>query len=479
MLNLFNQFSIDRLKEWAISLLLDSPQEPELRQLGQVAAREINIVHDRFQQLGVRAEVNVASVTASDTGNFLRFPLLAHGKISAIESIEQDLSVAISMHRGTETQVHIRTPMLALELPYPLATRPLLWSDANLKALQPFQALLGMDYTADMPKAAVLDFSKRHVGHLLVAGASGSGKTVELINLIVSLCHSTSPEDLQIIFIDSKFDEDWAQLPGLPHVTMYNEPTECAAAISSVKAELENRKRNPDKRKIILIADEYADLRGVLGATGDEVDANIRTITNVGRSKNIHVLLCTQKPVVELVDSVGKANMTSRICLQVMTSKESEIGMGRGGIGCEDLPGLGAFNAIVGGGRVVRGQSYLLEGDALTEAIDAVNAKYANVEPYRIEMIEPSEQTETNSASTNIDELNALRILEVYSYDQLFDEAGTIRKGMQAAAVKVLFGEGAQNAGKWHRTAAAALNYIKQNSTSTTEVHTATANYHE
>lgn len=467
MLNLLNRYS-GKLKAWAINLLLETPQTPEMRQLGTIAAKEINVIHDRFAQLNIRAEINATNVTASDTGNFIRYPLVAHGKIASIESIEQDLSVAISMHRGIETEVHLRTPMLALEMPYPLATRPLMWADAKLNALQPFQALLGMDYTADAPKAAVVDFSKRHVGHLLVAGASGSGKTVELINLIVSLCHSTSPEDLQIIFLDSKFDEDWQALPGLPHVLMVNEPNDCAAAISSVKVELERRKRQPDKRKLLLIVDEYADLRGVLGATGDDVDANIRAITNVGRSKNVHVLLCTQKPTIEILDSVGKANCTSRICLQVMTSKESEIGMGRGGIGCEDLPGLGAFNAIIGGGRVIRGQSYLLEGDALTEAIDAVNAKWSNAEPYRIEMIEPSGTTQNGANFLTMQiklhdrpiEWHVANVRNHPQFVEAFPPDGEPHKRAKGMIVEMIFGAGTPNAGKENTIARAVYDAI-------------------
>lgn len=451
-------FGTNELKQWAIELLskLDSQQEPELRQLGRVAAREINVIHDRFEQLGVRAEVNTRNITASDTGNFIRYPLIATGKISSIESIEADLCMAISMHRGVETEVHLRQPMLAIELPFPLATRPLVWGDAKLSTLQPFQAILGMDYTLDTPKTTVLDFGKRHIGHVLVAGASGSGKTVELINLIVSLCHSTSPEDLQIIFIDSKFDEDWAQLPGLPHVSMFNEPAECAAAIASVKVELESRKRNPDKRKIILIVDEYADLRSVLGGAGDAVDADIRAITNVGRSKGVHVVMCTQKPVIEILDSVGKGNMTSRVCLQVMTSKESEIGMGRGGIGCEDLPGLGAFNAILGGGRVIRGQSYLLENEALADAIDAVNAKWSNAKPYRIEMIEPEESTQNGASFATMQVKLQDRPLEWHvanvkahpRYNEAFNENGEPQKGAKGIIFEMIFGEGATNGGR-------------------------------
>lgn len=442
-------------------LMYGEPLTANEYQLGKVAAREVTAIHDKFEQLGVKANIDMANIVASDTGNFIRYPLVAYGKIASIESIEQDLAMTISMLRGIETEVHIRTPLLAIELPYPLPTRPLLWSDANLRQLQPFQALLGMDYTLNPPKPAVLDFSKRHVGHVLVAGASGSGKTVELINLITSLCYSTSPADLQIIFVDSKFDEDWAALPGLPHVTMVNEPTDCAVAIASVKAELERRKRQPDKRKILLIVDEYADLRGVLGNAGDQVDNDIRSITNVGRSKGVHVLVCTQKPTIEVVDSIGKANCTSRICLQVMTSEESRVGMGRGGVGCEDLPGLGAFYGIMGGGRLMRGQSYLLEGEALESAIDEIGTRYTSVEPYRIDMIETATAPQPEQPATNLDGLNAERILEHFDPTELFDEAGNVRKGMQLAAVKVLFGNDADNAGTPRRATVRALEIIK------------------
>lgn len=457
-----------RLIDWALRQMYGEQLSSEEYSLGKVAAREVSVIHERFEQLGVRANIDVAGIVASDTGNFIRYPLLAYGKIASIESIEQDLSVAISMLRGIETLVSVRTPMLALELPYPLPTRPLLWSDANLKALAPFQALLGMDYTTMPPKPAVLDFGKRHVGHVLVAGASGSGKTVELINLIVSLCYSTSPEQLQIVFVDSKFDEDWAALPGLPHVTMVNEPSDCVAAISSVKAELERRKRQPDKRKVLLIVDEYADLRGVLGADGDAVDADIRAITNVGRSKNVHVIMCTQKPTIEVLDSIGKANCTSRICLQVMTSKESEIGMGRGGVGCEELPGLGAFNAIIGGGRVVRGQSYLLEGDALGDAIDAVNAMYANVEPFRIEMVEPTDQHESAGSAFMPQQKLHERPIEWHvanvrnhpQFAEAFPANGEPHKRAKGMIVEMIFGNGTPNAGKENTIARAVYDAI-------------------
>lgn len=453
-----------RLIDWALRQMYGEQLSSEEYSLGKVAAREVSVIHERFEQLGVKANIDVAGIIASDTGNFIRYPLLAYGKIASIESIEDDLSTAISMLRGVEIEVHIRKPLLAIELPYPLPTRPLLWSDANLKALAPFQALLGMDYTTIPPKPAIIDYNRRTVAHSLTAGATGSGKSVLIIGKMSSFAHSTSPADALFIFCDPKFDPDWKILADLPHVVMVSEPADCVAAIASVKAELERRKRNPDKRKVILVIDEYADFLGDLDKeTAAQVENHIRSITSVGRSLGIHVDLITQKPTTEIVDTVAKGNLTTRCGGMVMTQKESEIAMGRGGIGCELLPGQGSFYVTIGGGRVQRIQSYLIDGEELEQAIDAINQRWAGCEPYRIAMLETGTVTPVaTQGAINVDELNAERILKHYEPIELFDEAGSIRKGMQLAAVKVLFGADAENAGTPRRTTVRALEIIKE-----------------
>jgi hypothetical protein len=138
----------------------------------------------------------------------------------------------------------------------------------------------------------------------------------------------------------------------------------------------------------------------------------------------------------------------------------------RGGIGCETLPGQGSFYVTIGGGRVQRIQSYLIEGEELETAIGTVNQRWATVDPYRIAM----QQVATNDQlyMPNDDERNARRILETYSIDQLFGANGKVKNGMQAAAVRVLFGDDAVNEGSNHRVVSAALRWLK-NSTSTDE----------
>lgn len=445
---------------WMIQKL-HGKMNPAKLEIGYVAAKEIALINGLFQQLKVRAVVDTAGVVASETGNFIRYPLRTYGKISALESIETDLEVLLSMHRKTETKVTVRTPMLAIETDYPLSIRSLLWADAKLEALKPFQALIGMDYTSMNPAPALLDYSKKTLAHALIAGTTGSGKSVLVIGMINSLCYSTPPDKLSLIFLDPKFDPDWKILSDLPHVTMRSEPTDCVAAIASVKAELERRKRQPDPRKLILVIDEYADFRGDLDkATREQVEQQIVSITSVGRSLGIHVILITQKPTAEVVDTVAKGNLSTRVCGMVTTPEESKIGMGRGGIGCEALESAGSFYCVIGGGRTQRIQSYLIEGDVLEASIDRVAERWKDKEPYQIALFASVNVPATITQKTE-DELNAERLLEHYDYSELFDEAGEIIPGMQLEAIRKLFGNDATNAGTPRRVTIRALDVIK------------------
>ncbi|MGD9725201.1 MAG: FtsK/SpoIIIE domain-containing protein [Nitrospiraceae bacterium] len=438
-------------KSWLIQQL-HGKMPPTKIEIGYVAAKEIALINGLFQQLKIRALIDHTGVVGSETGNFIRYPLKTYGKVAALESITTDLEVLLSMHRKAETKVTVRTPMLAIETDYPLATRPLMWGDAKLGQLKPFQALLGMDYTSMHPAPAILDYSRKTLAHALIAGTTGSGKSVLVIGLINSLCHSTAPDKLSLIFLDPKFDPDWRVLTGLPHVTMRSEPADCVAAIASVKAELERRKRSSDQRKLILIIDEYADFRGDLDKEERErVEQNLVSITSVGRSLGIHVVLITQKPTIEVVDTVAKSNLSTRICGMVTTAKESEIGMGRGGIGCETLESAGSFYAVIGGGRTQRIQSYLIEGHALETAVEQTAVRWADHEPYQITLLAGLEARETQTSRSPHDmplEWCVQRVIESELFTDIFPEGGEPHKRAKGLIVELLFGEGTPNRGR-------------------------------
>lgn len=444
----------DKIEESVLRYLISRKSAPDddWYRLGRAAAAEAACINRRFEQLKVRANIDTDRIIASDTGNFIRYPLRAFGKIADINSVIKDLETAVSTHRRTETSIHLRRPMLALEMAYPLETNPLTWATAKhrLDALRPFQALLGMDYTATDPQPAILDFGSKIVASGMIAGATGSGKTTLIANMAVSLCHSTTPRDLQIVFCDPKFDDDYFALAQMPHVTMVNEPDDCIRAIYAVKDELEKRKRSPSKSRVVLFIDEYADLKGSQDDDGDALSRAMASITAIGRSKGIHVVLATQKPTTEIVDTVAKGNLTVRLGGAVMTPKESEIVMGRGGVGCESLEGKGAFYAILGGGRVIRTQSYLLDGEILENATRAVANKWSSVEPMRIDMdgIEIAMPSATDDA---IDAVMIEQVMTAMEFGEMFKADGSKVRGARAEVLRILF-DGAPDKGTPGRT---------------------------
>lgn len=449
----------ETLIKWALGALNGQGFTESVNyEIGSVAAKEAAVINRVFKSLGVRAVVNYSDVIASPTGNFIRYPVQAYCKVQAIAPAVETIRVALSTHRGVETDVAFHSRyVLYLETTYPMKSRPLMWADAALHKLQPHQALLGMDYTATNPAPLMIDFNKRHIASGMIAGATGSGKTTLTAAAITSLCYATSPDDLQIIFVDPKQDEDWMALAELPHVTLYNDYQSCATAIASVRAELERRRSTPDKRRVILIIDEYPDLRRT--DYGEQIDSDIASITAIGRSKNINVLLAAQKPTVEVVDTVAKGNLTTRICGLVMTPEESKIGMGRGGIGCEDLPGKGSFYAVIGGGRVQRLQSYLLEGEAMADAIDIITDKWRDVEPYAIALVDTVEESGASAPATHDDGLYL--VLETFPPSALFDESGNPRHGIKMEIARTLYGDDVEMNGTVQREVNRILRRVK------------------
>jgi DNA segregation ATPase FtsK/SpoIIIE-like protein len=451
----------ERLIDWALNRLngREYTSTDEYR-LGRQAAKEVTLIHDLFDRLGINAAININAIVASDTGGFIRYPLLPGCRVSAITSIKADLETAISMHRGIEIAVNIRQPMLALEIPFPGERRPLFWSDANLDKLKPLQMLLGMDYTSDNPSPLVMDLNNGAIGHGLISGATRSGKTKLISLMINSICRTTGPDKILAIFIDPKWDENFTALTGLPHVLVVNEPDECAAMIGAVRAELNRRKRNPTHEKIVLIIDEYADLRGNLSKEAiAQLDADVTSIASIGASKHVHLFMATQKPVVEVVDTVAKGNLTTRIGGAVTTPEESRIAMGQPGVGCDALEGKGSFYVSVARGPIRRIQAYLLDGAELDQAVMETAQRWAGVEPYRIYVPEAGEGGEE---SHNPDQAYASKLLDALAYDQLFGEDGKPRPKVKTKAAKILFGPDAEMTGTQGRVVNRVFALIKE-----------------
>ena len=209
----------------------------------------------------------------------------------------------------------------------------------------------------------VADLAK--MPHLLIAGATGSGKSVVISSIVMSLLMRTFPEDVRLIMIDPKRVE-FAPYDGLPHlyVPVVTEPKQAASALQWAVSEMERRLKiferigvrkistfnekqaagefekydNPPAKLpyLVIVIDELSDLMMV---AGKDVEASIVRIAQLGRAAGIHMIVATQRPSSNVVTGLIKANITNRIGLTVATGIDSRVILDQ--TGAEKLTGQG------------------------------------------------------------------------------------------------------------------------------------------
>ncbi len=209
--------------------------------------------------------------------------------------------------------------------------------------------------------------------HLLIAGATGSGKSVGMNTFLISLLYQNSPADLKLILVDPKRVE-LNSYNGIPHLLtpVVTDPGKAAIALRWAVAEMnrryqlfaENRHRNiedyntcqevheegremPGHQKmpvIVIVIDELADL---MMAAGKEVEASICRIAQMARAVGMYLVVATQRPSVDVITGLIKANIPARIAFMVSSSVDSRTILD--GIGAEDLLGKGDMLYLPGG----------------------------------------------------------------------------------------------------------------------------------
>lgn len=433
------------------------PADNDLPKLRRIARREIAEIDMLFIKLGIDAWVDRRHITGSATGGFIRYPVLTGGKVSALAGIDRDLCVLFTKERGQRiTSAGVVFPEQWIELPYPLARRPLPWAKANLDELRKFQALIGVDHSGNSAKPVVLDYNDDTVSHALLSGTTGSGKSTELAAVILSLAYSTSPADAKIVIVDPKISMHIAPLAGLPHVSLFNDLQGCLDAIASVKAAKDKRRGKRPRQRVFLFVEEFAELDSEAGPA--DLIGPLRSVVGTGRESGVHVVACTQKATVDVIDTVLKANLPTRIAGKVTTAKESEVATGVTGAGAERLPGRGAF-LFSNGGDLQRVQGYYLTPDEIAGAVNQIAARWHNVKPYSIDWIE------SPPAVGPADELDAhiAKVLDAWELADLVDADGP-KWGAKSKVAETLFN--ARYAGNNRAAVDAVLGRIA-NSTST------------
>lgn len=319
-----------------------------------------NIIKRTLQNFGIEVEMGEINIGPSVTQYTLK---PAEGiKLSRIIGLQNDLSLALAAH-----PIRIEAPipgksLVGIEIPNSAKTivglANLLSEESFQKSSLPLIFSLGRDVTG---KPIFTNLAK--MPHLLIAGATGTGKSISIHSIIISLLYRNSPQSLRFIMIDPKRVE----------LTIYNKIphlltpviTEAKRAILTLKwacKEMERRYETLLKSGardimsyhekkgeynsmpyLVIIIDELADL---MATYPREMEASVVRLAQMSRAVGIHLMVSTQRPSVEVITGLIKANITSRIALQVASQVDSRTILDMGG--AEKLLGSGDMLYLAG-----------------------------------------------------------------------------------------------------------------------------------
>ncbi len=342
-------------------------------------------------------------------------------KVSRIVNLADDIALNLAA-----AGIRIEAPIpgkaaVGVEVPNknisPVLLREVLESKAFLNHPSKLSFALGKDIAG---KAIVADIAK--MPHLLVAGATGSGKSVCINSLIVSILYKASPEDVKLILIDPKVVE-LNHFNGIPHllIPVVTDPKKAAGALNWAVQEMTNRyklfadkgvkdlhsynekiKESEESKlpQIIVIIDELADLMMV--APGEVEDAICR-LAQMARAAGIHLVIATQRPSVDVITGLIKANIPSRIAFAVSSHADSRTILDMGG--AEKLLGRGDMLFYpVGASKPVRVQGCFVSENEVDAVVNHIKASY-QTPSYDMDVIEEIAADKEKQVDDDYDEL--------------------------------------------------------------------------
>jgi DNA segregation ATPase FtsK/SpoIIIE, S-DNA-T family len=341
-----------------------------------------HVLEDTLASFGVGAKVSHIERGPSIT----RYELKPERgvKISRIASLADDLALALAA-----TSVRIEAPIpgksaVGIEVPNQtisiVAIREILDSLPNRGQVPPLWMALGKDITG---RPVFGDLSK--MPHLLVAGATGAGKSVCLNTIIASLLVSATPDQVQLLMIDPKRVE-LAVYNGIPHLIkeVITDPRLAAGALFEMTKEMDARYERfakagvrkieeynakfPDEKLpfVVIVIDELADLMLVAPA---KVETTIMRLAQLARATGIHLIVATQRPSVDVITGLIKANIPSRIAFAVSSQADSRVILDMNG--AERLLGRGDMLYLpIDAPKPVRAQGALINGSELNRLVE-------------------------------------------------------------------------------------------------------------
>ena len=329
---------IDSYQKPSLRLISSPPPDANLDTTEEDAAKAEKLI-STLASFNISATVNQVVHGPAVTSFGIR---LAEGvNINKLRNVMDNISVELLAKSPARAEIPIPgTPLIGIEVSNEKASMVYLSEILSSQKMQELKSPTAVSLGKDIYGAPVI-CELMDMPHLLIAGATGSGKSVCINSIITSLLYRASPKDVRLILIDPKFVELQPYNDG-PHLLLpvVVDPKKAVMALEWVCQEMDERykilekhrvrnidaynaKLEPDEEpmpRIIVIVDEMADL---MLTAGKAIDEHIKRITAKARAAGICLILATQRPSVDVITGIIKANIPSRIAFQVSSQIDS------------------------------------------------------------------------------------------------------------------------------------------------------------
>lgn len=353
------------------------------------ATEEIRFNRDRLNtalsSFGVNATIR--DVTRGPTVTRYDLELEAGVKLNKITNLSGDLALALGVENVRIAPIPDKISTVGIEVPNKIVSAVCLRDIIDSPAFRNARSKLSFAVGKDIGGNCIIgNISK--LPHMLIAGTTGSGKSVCMNSLILSLLYKATPDEVRLIMIDPKMVE-LGIYNGIPHlfIPVVTDPKKAAGALQWAVVEMLKRyrlfseaqvrdlasynalqKNEPDGQtlpQVVIVIDELADL---MLCAAKEVEESICRVAQMGRAAGMHLIIATQRPSADVITGLMKANIPSRIAFAVSSSLESRIILDTSG--AEKLIGMGdMLYAPIGTGKPLRVQGSYVSDEEREEVV--------------------------------------------------------------------------------------------------------------
>lgn len=364
-------------------------------------------LENTIRSFGVNA--TISNITRGPSVTRYEMALEQGVKLTRLTNLSDDIALALGASGVRIAPIPDQISMVGIEVPNKQVStvylREIIESESFRKSKSKVTFALGKDIGGNCICGNI-----EKLPHMLIAGTTGSGKSVCMNSLIISLLYKATPDEVRLIMIDPKMIE-LGVYNGIPHllIPVVTDPKKAAGSLQWAVNEMMKRYRlfaelgardihsynemikdDPERSKlpqVVIVIDELADLMLV---AAKEVEESICRIAQMARAAGMHLVIATQRPSADVITGIMKANIPSRIAFAVASSLESRIILDS--VGAEKLVGHGDMLYFpLGAGKPLRVQGTLIEGDEVERVVSFIKQSSGGVS-YNDEIINEIEK---------------------------------------------------------------------------------------